>query len=276
MSNSYENINSDIDTERNNTYLKKKRINEKEYIPNDNKYHYKFKKYYSKPFKENYYYNIDNPRNNYYNKSNSFYNKFIWNKNYKKYYHNNYNNYERIIKSKNDYNILSLQNINLKEKDEEQSLNSFSSSTNFNSPNKPIFKNGFNQFFHQSLKKDNHDNINNENDFKSMNYIKEEKYEIFDENKIKNEKNEENEEKYEKFDFMYKIEKIFKKISNYEPFNINQIIIYENPLNNFQLYPEDLFTKKFIPDMKKDKLINNDVKECSIESCYLLAKIPNW
>ena len=82
---------------------------------------------------------------------------------------------------------------------------------------------------------------------------------------------------------------IFPKLSesfNYEPFNGNSIDIEENPLDNFDLYPKNLYEVNSIPKKinnlsVSDSMFNNNVikdneKTLTIKSCYLLAKIPNW
>ena len=155
ISNSYENINED----RNN-YLNKKRI--KEYIQTENKCNYnygniennnsrynKYKKYNSNPYNENYYYNMHKRRNYYYNKSQNFMNnKYVWKKDYNKFYKKPFEPVEGTINNTYDHNTPSSRYIDLKEKDEENSLCSFSSSTNFNSPYKS--NNGLNNNYYYS------------------------------------------------------------------------------------------------------------------------------
>ena len=80
----------------------------------------------------------------------------------------------------------------------------------------------------------------------------------------------------------FKFPKPSEKLINYEPFNRNSIIIDENPLENFELYPKFIYDLNNTPSIKQNSIIlsnsifNNIENALSIKSCYLLAKIPNW
>jgi hypothetical protein len=94
-------------------------------------------------------------------------------------------------------------------------------------------------------------------------------------NKIEEAKYEE-EEELPSFKFLRPNE----KVSNFEqPFDRKLITIEPNPLDNYDLYPENLFgTEKnnITNGPSSNNYINNIENNIKLKSCYLLAKIPNW
>ena len=226
------------------------------YAPN--KYCYNFKKFFPK---EKYYYIRDyqNKRNNYSSPKKYYYR---WNQNKylnKRDYNNSYqNNFYGEIRNISNCDILSPQSIALKEKDEENSWNSFPCSTNLNSPIKS--NNGFN-----SKKINKQDNLNNENDLKFSPSENKEKQNLKEENRS------------EEIDTEKEgIIKINKKIAKYKFFDRNEMKIEENPLKYFEIYPKNLFEFNEPKSIDKDVKNNLGICKLSLESCYLLAKIPNW
>ena len=83
---------------------------------------------------------------------------------------------------------------------------------------------------------------------------------------------------------IFKCPKLPEKLINYEPFNRNSVKIEENPIENFEIYPKNLyevninnFTRKFNNSTIRDSINNDNIENAlSIKSCYLLAKIRNW
>ena len=82
---------------------------------------------------------------------------------------------------------------------------------------------------------------------------------------------------------IFKFPKPSEKLLNYQPFNRNSIKIEENPLENFEVYPKTLFelnshniSRKLNSSIKETMSNVNIQNMLSINSCYLLAKIPNW
>ena len=82
---------------------------------------------------------------------------------------------------------------------------------------------------------------------------------------------------------IFKFPKPSEKLLNYQPFNRNSIKIEENPLEKFEIYPKTLFELNFHNIPKKiNNTINESINKSNIQnmlsfnSCYLLAKIPNW
>lgn len=264
-----ENINSNqVD------YLKKKRYEESmqeetkpnfenydkfhkyyKYCPNE-KYKY-FNKYHTRFEKDNYYYNRSYKyRNDYYNSSKGYYksgfsNKFYGKKDYKNY---DKNKYQEEIRNISNYERIYPKSILLKEKEEESSLNSYPSSTNLASPNK--------SFNSKNLSQDIHEDLNNEIGFKFLENFEKREKEI-------SEDKSEGKETHE--DFL----KIYNKLSKYQYFNRDLIKIEENPLKNFEIYPKNLFFKR---NIQKDNIKTSiETKNTiSLDSCYILSKIPNW
>ena len=83
---------------------------------------------------------------------------------------------------------------------------------------------------------------------------------------------------------IFKCPKLPEKLTNYEPFNRNSVKIEENPIENFEIYPKNLyevninnFTRKFNNSTIRDSINNDNIENAlSVKSCYLLAKIRNW
>ena len=83
---------------------------------------------------------------------------------------------------------------------------------------------------------------------------------------------------------IFKCPKLPEKLINYEPFNRNSVKIEENPIENFEIYPKNLyevninnFTRKFNNSTIRDSINNDNIENAlSVKSCYLLAKIRNW
>ena len=75
--------------------------------------------------------------------------------------------------------------------------------------------------------------------------------------------------------FLSKIPKPTPKIK-LECFNRNSIIIQENPIFSFEAFPNNLFehSKKNIVLENENNNFNNN--KITLESSYLLSKIPNW
>jgi len=95
--------------------------------------------------------------------------------------------------------------------------------------------------------------------------------------KLEEAKNEEEEELP-----MFKFPKISEKINNIDSFNRNLIDSEENPLENFELYPKNIFEKRKSSSTSLSKVsnaskyLNNFKNIIQLKSCYLLAKIQNW
>lgn len=95
--------------------------------------------------------------------------------------------------------------------------------------------------------------------------------------KLEEAKNEEEEELP-----MFKFPKLSEKINNFDSFNRNLIDSEENPLENFELYPKNIFEKRKSSSTSLSKVsnaskyLNNFKNIIQLKSCYLLAKIPNW
>jgi NifU-like protein involved in Fe-S cluster formation len=94
-------------------------------------------------------------------------------------------------------------------------------------------------------------------------------------NKIEEAKYEE-EEELPSFKFL----KPNEKVNNFEqPFNRKLISIEPNPLDSYDLYPENLFGKaknNLFNGSSSNNYLNNIENNIKLKSCYLLAKIPNW
>jgi hypothetical protein len=299
MEHSYDDIHSDR-----NSYLNKKRFNESNNIANI--YQYNKKERYDRiiqyndinnfrysPFKPNYNYNYNPSYINY----NNYYSRNYYNGNYKKsnekkvYKKSFVKSYGEGVRNISNCEIIfpQSQSLFLNENMEENSYKSVSDSTNFTSQKE--LSNQFNsskdsqkfasyyiteksQFFHpKNFKNKQYNTSNKTEDYDlSLSRINQRNKEIicFDNIKIMDE---EQEKIYEK---KLEFPDVFQKLSKYEFFNKNLIKIEENPLDNFIVYPQKLFsfTENII---KKNNIINNNEKnDISLESCYLLAKIPNW
>ena len=268
MSHSYGNGNSN-----GNNYLSKKRLDEDN--PIDNRYHYdkyeKFEKYgshsrynnmnyiHSKPSQGNNYYNTSSRyRSNYYNNpkpihSYSYSNKLSQKKDYRKSYQKySSSNTNEGIRNLSHCEMPSPPPLSVKQKPDGDSLKSLSSTTAIDS-------------------KSNSTGSNNEINIKEINKL------------VSNITNREKNEKEEEIT-NFKLPKPSEKFLNYEYFNRNSIKMEVNPLENFEIYPKNLYElninnlSKKQGDITISESINNDNIEnaLSIKSCYLLAKIPNW
>jgi hypothetical protein len=83
---------------------------------------------------------------------------------------------------------------------------------------------------------------------------------------------------------IFKYPKPPEKLLNYEPFNRNSVKIEENPIDNFEIFPKNLYetninnySRKFNNSTIRDSINNDNIENAlSMKSCYLLAKIRNW
>ena len=290
-----------------NSFLNKKRLDED--IQMDDRYHCgkyeKFDKYgnhgrynnmnysYSKPLQGNSYYNTGSRyRGNHYNKPfhgnyqpNKLGPKRDYKKPYQKYSNSNANEGIRNLshcempspkrdseslksaenKSSSIRTISSNNGINLKD----LNLNKFVSNINGipNGRGHPIF---------------NQQNINIAIKLTSPPNLKYKDSKI-SEYKEENKKWKKDEEEDEEIP-IFKCPKLPEKLINYEPFNRNSVKIEENPIENFEIYPKNLyevninnFTRKFNNSTIRDSINNDNIENAlSVKSCYLLAKIRNW
>ena len=302
MSHTYTNGNS-----TGNSFLNKKRLEED--IQMDDRYHCgkyeKFDKYgnhgrynnmnysYSKPLQGNSYYNTGSRyHSNHYNKpfhGNGYPNKLGPKRDYKKPYqkfpNSNANESIRNLshcempspkrdseslksgenKSNSIRTISSNNGINLKD----LNINKFVSNINSipNGRGHPIF---------------NQQNINIAIKLTSPSNLKykDNKISEYKEDNKKWKKDEEEDEEIP----IFKCPKLPEKIINYETFNRNSVKIEENPIENFEIYPKNLYeininnlTRKFNNTTIRDSVNSDNIENAlSIKSCYLLAKIRNW
>ena len=317
MSHSYGNGNSS-----GNNYLNKKRLEDD--IPMDNRYHYdkyeKFDKYgnhgrynnmnyiHSKPPQGNNYYNTSSRyRGNYYNNpksfhSNSYSNKLGPKRDYKKPYQKYTNqNANEGIRNLSHCDMPSSPPLSLKQKPDGDSLKSISSTTigdskaslngsssgiNIKNINKlvsnftsrlpsgrvqPIFQNCQQNIIEIKLTSPSPSNLK---------YKDKKNSEYKEENKKWRKEEKDKEEEIP----IFKFPKPSEKLLNYQPFNRNSIKIEENPLENFEIYPKNIYEfnlhnipRKINNSSLNDTINKNNVENIlSIKSCYLLAKILNW
>ena len=232
------------------SYLNKKRFQESNHI--SSKEHSDNYKYNYKPFKPNYYYN-QNRSNFYKNTSKNYYFNRYQNNAYKNEYKRPFNiNFIEGVRNISNCEMQSPQSasISINENIEENSLKSISDSTNFTSPYKP--------HYHQ---KENQEQINHKGvgDFKpSPNG----RGQDFEEKK-------DVEKKHDLGD------KLLNKKPQYEIFDRNSIEICQNPVENFIVYPENIFELKSNTEIIL-KNYNTESTSLKLDSCYLLSKIPNW
>lgn len=309
MSHSYGNGNSS-----GNNYLSRKRADEDNQL--DNRYHYdrydKFEKYgaHSRYTNMNYIQSKPPPGSNYYNYGSRYRNNFY---NNQKSFHNN--GYMNRLDGKRDYKkpfqkyntsnanegIRNLSHCEMpsppqnKQKVEDNSLKSNSSSTepethtkSMSSTNNSINIKDLNKLVSNITSRmqpsrnqpypkhifQNQQNINIKIHLTSPPNLK------FNKEKQINEQ----ESKWQKEEDCHsiKIAKPTQKLS-YEPFNRNIVKLDENPMDNFEVYPRNLYEinlnlPKKVTSTTISESINNDNIEnaLSIKSCYLLAKISNW
>ena len=303
MSHSYSNGNSN-----GNNYLNKKRLEED--IQIDSRYHYdkyeKFDKNYnhgrynnmnynhSKPIQGNIYYNTGTRyRSFYYNNpksyhSNGYSNKFLPKKDYKKPYQKySHPNVNDGIRNLSHCEMPSPPSLSLKNRRDADSLKSISSTTAGES--KSSLNDSNNGFNIKSINKlisnfTSHISSRREKiifqDYPSHLKYKEKKNSAYYEEKQKCKKEEEDDDDEI---HIFQFPKVPEKSLNYEPFNKNYVKFEENPLENFELYPNNIYeinmnnvARKTYSSPKNDLNKNIFRKNLSIKSCYLLAKIPNW
>ena len=242
-----------------NNFLNKKRLEND--IPMENRYHYpKYSKYdrypshqrynginynHSKPPPINNYYNNRYRNSNYCNSQKSYSKDFR--KPYKKYSYHNSNE-----------NIRNLSNCDMTPSPPPLSARYDSNHKSNDSNSNGISSLNIDKF----VSNISGQNIDIDIKLNSGNKIEEAKYE--------------EEEELPSFKFLRPNE----KMSNFEqPFDRKLITIEPNPLDNYDLYPENLFgTEKnnISNGPSSNNYINNIENNIKLKSCYLLAKIPNW
>ena len=284
-----------------NSYLNKKRLEEDN--PMDNRYHYdKYPKYekngshprynninyiHSKPPQGNNYYSTSSRyRGNYYNNqkpfhSNSYSNK-ISQKNRKPYQKNSTPNANERIRNLSHCEMPSPPPLSTKQKSDSTGQNN---EINIKDINKLVsnFTNNLPSGRGQPIF--SQQNINIEIKLTSPSNLKYKEKQISEGHKEESSKwkKEDKSNKDEEIT-TFKLPKPSEKYLNYEYFNRNSIKLEENILENFELYPKNLYELNINNIPKKQvgttisESINNDNIEnaLSIKSCYLLAKIPNW
>ena len=240
-----------------NNFLNKKRLEND--IPIENKYHYsKYSKYdrypshqryngqnytHSKSSQINNYYNNCYRNSNYYNSQKSYNRDFR--KPYKKYSYHNTNE-----------NIRNLSNCDMTPSPPPLSTRYDSNHKSNESNSNGISSLNLDKF----VSNISGQNIDIDIKLNSSNKIEEAKYE--------------EEEELPSFKFL----KPNEKVNNFEqPFNRKLISIEPNPLDNYDLYPENLFgNSKIMSGPSSNNYLNNIENNIKLKSCYLLAKIPNW
>lgn len=287
-----------------NTYLNKKRLEDD--IPIEPRYHYdKYSKYdrynshsrynpmnymHPKPQGNNYYSSNPRYRSNYYNSQNyKFGPKRDYKKSYQKYSGPNSNEGIRNLshcdmtpsppplslkKSEDSISTRYDSKTNLNETNNGNGINinninklvsNITSQLPQNNQNRPIYHNGQQNINIQieltpdSLRKNDYSNSKRKKS-------------------IEESKNEEDDMMYAKFP------KKSERLLNFEPFDRSLVKIEENPLDNFDLFPTNLFRSNIPNDIRKNNPLsyhnysNNYFIENNLgmKSCYLLAKIPNW
>ena len=279
MSLFYENFNSS-----GSTYLAKKRLKEpskmdshqsydqyNKYRNNDSRPKYtSMNSHHSYSFKGNY-----NSRNNYtYNSKNFYSNRYQ--KNYerrepKKVHQKNLDEGIRNLSNYDGDDVFSQHTLSIKE---EHSLNSFSTSTNFNSPYK------INDRYNPKDVSKLVSNITGKSrSYHQENYIQNTSYEIAP--KYRSESNSKTKREKDLTEANLEIPYPNEKFKNYVPFDRDSIDIKSpSPLDDFEVYPKNLYTLNANTSIPKN--INtsepnkNVLNELSFKSCYLLSKIPNW
>ena len=292
-----------------NNYLNKKRLEDD--IPMDNRYHYykyeKFEKYgnhcrnnnmnygLSKAIQGNKYNNTSSIyRTNYGNSQKTFHNNGYSNKlgpkrDYKKPYQKySYQNINEGIRNLSYCDLPSTPTFSFKCKQDRDSLKSISSSTACDSNSYLIDSNsGFNikniNKLISNISPFGKDKINYHEYLPKLKY-KEKKISTYkEENKKWRKEEDEDDDDIEEIP-NFKFPQLPEKLINYEPFRRNSIKLEENPLENFEICPDNLYELNIHYLQKKQnnvhitELINNNIigNILSIKSCYLLAKIPNW
>ena len=278
MSLFYENFNSS-----GSTYLAKKRLKEpskmdshqsydqyNKYRNNDSRPKYtSMNSHHSYSFKGNY-----NSRNNYtYNSKNFYSNRYQ--KNYerrepKKIHQKNLDEKIRNLSNYDGDDVFSQHTISK----EEHSLNSFSTSTNFNSPYK------LNDRYNPKDVSKLVSNITGKSrSYHQENYIQNTSNEIAP--KYRSESNPKAKREKDLTEAHLEIPYPNEKFKNYVPFDRDSIDFKSpSPLDDFEVYPKNLYTlnaNTSIPKNTNTSESNKNVlNELSFKSCYLLSKIPNW
>ena len=278
MSLFYENFNSS-----GSTYLAKKRLKEpskmdshqsydqyNKYRNNDSRPKYtSMNSHHSYSFKGNY-----NSRNNYtYNSKNFYSNRYQ--KNYerrepKKVHQKNLDEGIRNLSNYDGDDVFSQHTLSK----EEHSLNSFSTSTNFNSPYK------LNDRYNSKDVSKLVSNITGKSrSYHQENYIQNTSNEIAP--KYRSESNPKTKREKDLTEAHLEIPYPNEKYKNYVPFDRDSIDIKSpSPLDDFEVYPKNLYTlnvNTIIPKNTNTSESNKNVlNELSFKSCYLLSKIPNW
>ena len=242
-----------------NNFLTKKRLEND--IPIENKYHYpKYSKYdrypshqrynglnynHSKPPPMNNYYNNRYRNSNYYNSQKSYNRDFR--KPYKKYLYHNSNE-----------NIRNLSNCDMTPSPPPLSTRYDSNQKSNDSNSNGISSLNLDKF----VSNISGQNIDIDIKLNSSNKIEEAKYE--------------EEEELPSFKFL----KPNEKVNNFEqPFNRKLISIEPNPLDSYDLYPENPFGNSkhnLSSGSSSNNYLNNIENNIKLKSCYLLAKIPDW
>jgi len=242
-----------------NNFLNKKRLEND--IPMENRYHYpKYSKYdrypshqrynginynHSKPPPINNYYNNRYRNSNYCNSQKSYSKDFR--KPYKKYSYHNSNE-----------NIRNLSNCDMTPSPPPLSARYDSNHKSNDSNSNGISSLNIDKF----VSNISGQNIDIDIKLNSSNKIEEAKYE--------------EEEELPSFKFLRPAE----KVNDFEqPFNRKLVTIEPNPLDNFELYPKNLFGNakhNLLNGNSPNNYINNIENNLKLKSSYLLAKIPNW
>ena len=278
MSLFYENFNSS-----GSTYLAKKRLKEpskmdshqcydqyNKYRNNDSRPKYtSMNSHHSYSFKGNY-----NSRNNYtYNSKNFYSNRYQ--KNYerrepKKVHQKNLDEGIRNLSNYDGDDVFSQHTLSK----EEHSLNSFSTSTNFNSPYK------LNDRYNPKDVSKLVSNITGKSrSYHQENYIQNTSNEIAP--KYRSESNPKTKREKDLTEAHLEIPYPNENYKNYVPFDRDSIDFKSpSPLDDFEVYPKNLYALNVNASIPKN--INNSepnknvLNELSFKSCYLLSKIPNW
>lgn len=280
MSLFYENYNSS-----GSTYLTKKRLKEpskmdshqnydqyNRYRNNDSRPKYtNMNSHHSYSFKGNY-----NSRNNYtYNSKNFYSNRYQKNYERREPKKIHQKNLDEGIRNLSNYDggedVFSQHTLSIKE---EHSLNSFSTSTNFNSPYK------LNDRYNPKDVSKLVSNITGKSrSYHQENYIQSPSNEIVP--KYRSESNLKPKKEKDHSEAHLEIPYLNVKSTNYVPFNRNSIDTKSpSPLDDFEVYPQNIYTLNLNINIPKNintsETNKNVLNELSFKSCYLLSKIPNW
>ena len=278
MSLFYENYNSS-----GSTYLAKKRLKEPTKMDSHQTYdqYNKYRnndsrsKYTNMNNHHSYSFKGYNSRNNYsYNSKNFYSNRYqrtYEKKEFKKIHQKNLDEGIRNLSNYDGDDVFSQHALSIKE---EHSLNSFSTSTNFNSPYK------LNDRYNPKDVSKLVSNITGKSrSYHQENYIQNTSNEIAP--KYRSESNPKTKREKDLTEAQLEIPYPNEKYKNYVPFDRDSIDIKSpSPLDDFEVYPKTLYTlnvNTIIPKNTNTSESNKNVlNELSFKSCYLLSKIPNW